>query len=97
MAGETSSDRATGYSEESPTVRKICLVLALLFALVTVMPGCDGGDSLPYSGPIDGDGAPSDGDLVPSPPADNGTAPPPPPGNDNGDDGLQPPAPPIFG
>jgi hypothetical protein len=77
-------------------VKSVCLVLALLFALVLILPGCDGGDSLPYVGPVDGDGAPSDGGVVPTPPDNGTTPPPPPPPVDDSDSGLQPPAPPIF-
>ncbi len=77
-------------------MKKISLVLALIVALVIILPGCDGGDSnLPYTGPIeDGTDQPID-DGVPDVPDDGGTQPPPPPTN-GGDDGLQPPAPPIL-
>lgn len=80
-------------------MKKICLVLVVLFALMIVLPGCGGGDdSLPYVGPIDGGDQPDDGGVTPTPPDGGGTpTPPPPPPTDGDEDGdLQPPAPPIF-
>ena len=79
-------------------MKRICLVLALIFGLALILPGCGGGDSLPYVGPIDGgDQTPDDGGVTPTPPDNGGTPTPPPPPTD-GDQGgdLQPPDPPIF-
>lgn len=82
-------------------MKRICLALALIFALALILPGCGGGEaSLPYIGPIDGgDGADGgdDGGVTPTPP-DNGDTPtpPPPPVDGDTDEDLQPPSPPIF-
>lgn len=79
-------------------MKNIGLALALIVVLVLILPGCSGGDgtSLPYVGPIDG-GAdqPADGGT-PDVPDDGGTPQPPQPPVNGGDDGLQPPSPPIF-
>ncbi|MFP4250016.1 MAG: hypothetical protein ACLFU7_10185 [Armatimonadota bacterium] len=78
-------------------MKNICLVLVLLFALVLILPGCGGGDALPYVGSPDGDAEPpSDGDVTPTPPGDDTPTPPPPPGDEEPDTDLYPPAPPIF-
>ncbi|MFO8081577.1 MAG: hypothetical protein R6V07_14910 [Armatimonadota bacterium] len=77
-------------------MKNICVVLVLLFALVLILPGCGGGDALPYVGSPDGDAPPSDGDVTPTPPGDDTPTPPPPPGDEEPDTDLQPPAPPIF-
>ena len=79
-------------------MKKVSVVLALIFVLSLILSGCGGGDGLPYVGDQNGDDQPGDGGVVPNPPGNGGgtPAPPPPPGGgDNGGD-LQPPAPPIF-
>ena len=74
-------------------MRKLSLVLIVIFVLVPILPGCDGGDSLPYVGPIDP--TPDNGEVVVPPPPDDVT-PPPPPVDEEPVNGLQPPSPPIF-
>lgn len=86
------------YCEENPAVKKICLALALVFVLSMVLAGCSGTDSLPYVGPIDGDGSSDGGGTPPPPDGGNGDTPtPPPPPIDGGNGSVpQPPSPPIF-
>ncbi len=76
-------------------MKKICLVLALMIVLTMILAGCEGSNSLPYVGPVDGSSGSDDGGVTPTPPDDGGTTPPPPPpGGDTG--GVQPPSPPVF-
>ena len=76
-------------------MKKICLVLALVIVLTMVLAGCEGSNSLPYVGPVDGDTGTDDGGTTPTTPDDDGTTPPaPPPGDNTG--GVQPPSPPVF-
>lgn len=82
-------------------MKKLCIVLSLMFAIALILPGCGGGDdTLPYIGPIDGDDGGNGGDgggVTPIPPDNGGTPTPPPPPVDGDPDGdLQPPSPPIF-
>lgn len=87
--------RIDRYCEESPAVKSIWLLLALVIVLTMIIAGCSGTTSLPYVGPIDGGaGAYDDGGVTPNPPDDGVTPPSPPTGDNTG--GLAPPSPPIF-